>query len=123
MKKLLLLTLPLLTALLLITACTENQTPVDTEDGTAETVTTPVTQAEVTVAGTEPDTEPETPSLPLTPDEPSVAENFAFSEVYHVEPHNESATVGVALQNGQRLTVSFDSTFYGTESAIDRDTL
>ena len=107
-------------AVLSMTACgelsgndAETTVPTDAETTVAtETDSLPLTTEAATEAVTAP---------PLCPEEPEVAEALTISPVYHVEPHNVSNEVTVTLADETSFAVNFDSTFYGTESAIDRD--
>ena len=115
MKKLLLS----LTAALLLTAmlasCTGNAGEGDTTPPDTAPPTTDTTE-EVTEQQTEPPVQIFAPK-----GEAEIAGNFAFAENYFVAPTTREESVKVKL-DGTTLGVNMHSTFYGTESAIDRDT-
>lgn len=63
----------------------------------------------------------EPPVQTLTPSgQAELAENFSFEKVYAVAPTTREESVQFDLGD-LRLQVNMNSTFYGTESAIDRD--
>ena len=68
-----------------------------------------------------PEEETTTASQELAPSEPVLKDGFAISENYAIAPvvREESMIVNVS---GVKLDINMNSTFYGTESAIDRDT-
>ncbi len=111
-------------------AATEATTTADTspETSTAETETetkkteTEATTAEETAAEseTQPTTLPETePTVEADP--PTVENGFTMTEIFRIPPVEKSETVDVTLPDSSTITVKADSTFFGTESAIDRD--
>ncbi len=74
-------------------------------------------------------TEPETPALteeetdpPLEIGEAAIEGDFAFEEIFHVPTVEKSETVDVPLPGSVTVTVQANSQFFGTESAVDRDT-
>ncbi len=46
---------------------------------------------------------------------------MTLTEIFHIPPVEKSETVDVPLPGSVTVTVKADSTFFGTESAIDRD--
>lgn len=91
----------------LLSACAETTTA-DLPDG--ESTSSPETTAE-------PEVKPE--RLDISGE---LVDGFAPKEIYHVDPTEREESVSVALKNGQSFKVDMSSTFYGSESAIDRDT-
>ncbi len=57
----------------------------------------------------------------IEPEAPSVQDSFSMTEVFHIPPNTREETVDVKLPGSSTITVNASSTFYGTESAIDRD--
>ncbi len=109
----------LLASVALLGACTDEPTPGDTETN-APSETAPVTEASPTESDPAGETEAET-LPPLSPEAPTVAEKFAISEIFSIPPVEKQETVDVALPGSVTVTVNASSTFFGTESAIDRD--
>ena len=121
--------------LLLMAACTPNADPEDSTTGEIESSVAEETETEpaeesttameetTTVEETE-ETEETTTEfiLPeLEPGDPTVDSGFTISERHSVEPttREEFTTVNVS---GVKFGIEMNSIFYGTESAIDRDT-
>ncbi|MBQ7378316.1 MAG: VCBS repeat-containing protein [Clostridia bacterium] len=97
--------------------CTPDAPPTDTSNSETETESDPVqSDAPTTEETTEPPVQAFIPSSELVQ-----AENFSLSEIYHVVPTTREESVSVNL-DGLTLQVDMNSTFFGTESAIDRDT-
>lgn len=86
----------------------------DPEPPTPEETTQ--TDAPTTEDVTEPPAETIEPSSELT-----LSDGFTLAEIYHVTPTKREENVSVTL-DGVTLDVSMSSTYFGTESAIDRDT-
>ncbi len=121
----------LIAALGLMGSCRKDPVPPgETDDVTipvTDTITEAATNAPTEDAGgdgesaTEAVTVPET--LPaLSPEAPTVAADMTLGEIFHVPPTEKNETVDVALPGSVSITVNAQSTFFGTESAIDRDT-
>ncbi len=108
----------LIALLAFLTACGEKDTPPMDSDSL---LTDSVTETEsLTETVTEVVTEAET-LLELKPAEAIVEDGFSVTEIYHIPPNTKEETVNVSLPGGPIITVNASSTFYGTESAIDRD--
>ena len=124
----------LLSAVLLVTGCDGGSKTDETEAPTisaTEAVTDPDTESETqseseseTETETETETESATEPLPeesLNVGEPTMDAEFALSEIYHVEPTQRGGEKNVSV-SGVNLTFNYQSTFYGSDSVIDRDT-
>jgi hypothetical protein len=92
------------------TSAPVSDTPVDTA-APAETTTSPTE--------TEPETEPPTPEL--APDAAASADGFVLAPVYTVAPNVREQNLKVNV-GGTKIQIDITSTFFGTESAVDRDT-
>ena len=114
MKKLLLILTATLLSLSLLSSCTGQEGNGDrTTDGTS--APTDLTEA-VTEQQTEPTVEVFSPL-----GDAELASNFSFNENYSVSPTTREEAIDVALGDVS-LQVNMQSAYYGTESAIDRDT-
>lgn len=117
------LLIALIALVCIMVACNDDTTPVETD---SETLTTTATAPhDATTApedsGTAPEdvtTAPET-TVPevLAPGEPTVS--GTLSESYHVDPTEKSGSTTIS---GTNISINYDSIFYGTESAVDRNT-
>ncbi len=117
----------LLVTIALGVSCTEEAPHTDTESRIeTDAPTSPDTTVKDTEARpVESETVPETEAVtlpPLTPGEASIEADMTLGEVFHIPPVEKSETVDVPLPGSVTVTVKADSTFFGTESAIDRDT-
>ena len=103
-----------LLSLSLLSSCTGQEGNGDrTTDGTSA-------PTDLTEAVTEQETEPTVEAFsPLGDAE--LASNFSFNENYSVSPTTREEAIDVALGDVS-LQVNMQSAYYGTESAIDRDT-
>ncbi len=118
----------LLAVILLAVGCGSDDKPVDTQaTTTADTEAVTLVETEASTAlETLAETETETETQPL-PEEslnigvPTVDSAFPLSEIYHVEPTHSNGSQNVSV-SGINMTVKYQSTFYGSESAINRDT-
>lgn len=50
------------------------------------------------------------------------SEGFTPKKIYHIDPTKREESVTVTLKNGESFTLDMSSVFYGSESAVDRDT-
>ena len=109
----------------LFASCTETDDPVDTGSEAAttkayEVQTRPADETSATTAPEDATSEPEsTVTELLAPAEPVMGADFTPSELYHVDPTERSGSTTIT---GTNISISYDSIFYGTESAVDRDT-
>ncbi len=118
----------LLAALILCASC-GNKTDGPAESDAAsesESVTEAVTAPETTGGSeTVSETETETGAPDTGPlvgaETPTVDGGFTMTEIFHIPPVEKSETVDVPLPGSSTITVNANSTFFGTESAIDRD--
>ncbi len=100
----------------ILVSCTGNDHPADTSTGDSsfdrpsESATAPLTEAET-----------EIPLPELAASAPTISSGFTVSENYHIPPTELSDKV-TANVGGSNITLDASSVFYGTESAIDRDT-
>lgn len=103
-------------AVLLLSSCgnsiTETTDAVTTEAKTTETETE--TDAETTGKETVPEDD-------LSYGEPALTDGFAFNTAYK-EPTNTTSGKKKIKIGGNNLTVEYESTFYGSESLVKRDT-
>ncbi len=108
-----------LLALGLLSACRQDTEPGAT-DSTSDgaSATEPATPA-VTDGNTEGDTT--APSPELSAEAAVLADGFAMTEVFHIPPVKKEEIVDIPLPGSTTITVQANSTFFGTESAIDRD--
>ncbi len=121
----------LLSALLLVTGCDGDTKTGETEAPTVsatEVVTDPATESETQPESeTETESESESATEPLPEEslnigEPTMDAEFALTEIYHVAPNVNSGTKNVTV-SGVKLSINHQSTFYGSDSMIDRDTI
>ena len=105
----------------LFASCNETEDTTETETTDISTEVDGTTRPEETTefsAKTDDTTAPvETTESDTALEEPNGP--AVFSEVYHVEPTHKSDSVTVPNTN---ITINYESTFFGTESAVDRDT-
>lgn len=123
MKPRYLIMLFVLLAILCLAAC-NGQGSTDTTDGVTTEAEPPVvteTPTEVLTAPPAEETETEAPTPELSPEDADAAEGFGFSEVYAVAPNSRDESIRVNV-GGTKIQVDIQSTFFGTESAVDRDT-
>ncbi len=119
----------LLTVLGICTSCHQNANEPETETYPVETDLS--TENDTSSTRPEPDdtvveSETEAPfpfetTPPVNAAAPTIEGGFQITEIHHIPPVEKSETVDVPLPGSVTVTVKADSTFYGTESAIDRD--
>ena len=114
----------LLSLVLLVTGCNQNAGPDQTEaptPGETEPVTLPESVTDgATDSATEAETQPAVDEE-LQVSEPTVNSEFPLAEVYRVNPTHSDGSQAVNVPGG-KVTIKYQSTFYGSESAINRDT-
>ena len=107
-----------LAVILALASCGNNVT-----DGGTDVITTVTGQTE-TETGTEteaPETEELPPADDLSADTPTIDDNFTFAASYKEPATENSGTKRVKLDD-KKLTFEYESTFYGSESFVKRDT-
>lgn len=107
--------------LLCLSACNNGNDETDTKESESESISESVSADE---SGSESETdEIVEPDPALTVGDAEIAENFTPDEIYHVTPTHKSGEVTVTgTKDDPNLLIKFDTTYYGTESAVDRDT-
>ncbi len=134
----------LLSLSLLVTGCGNDASTAETEVPTTSDSETPTvsetvaftepetsvsadTQPETSAAvDTEPQTESQTETEPIPEEslnigDPTVNSEIPLSEIYHVKPTQSNGSQNVSVSD-VNLTINYQSTFYGSESVINRDT-
>ena len=109
----------LLFAVILLSSC-GTDTPSVTGDTTTEAAQTVTEAATETEAGTTAG-EATAPEDDLSAESPSVADGFVFASAYK-EPEVKTSGTKKIKVGGINLSIDYESTFYGSESFVKRDT-